>query len=149
MSRRPVLVSLVVLTLALAGAFRPGTAHADAAQLCRSISSILLAPTDVALGPIVAGMDIWYGMQEWDDPMALRIASVVPGFLYLNAMQIGGAIIRVVGGVLEFPRGLVSLFKEGDPGWLFRAHQDARALYANEFGPCPVRIGSSYNTILD
>ena len=141
--------ALVLLASTLLIGVHPSPAGADASQLCRSISSIALAPTDVAFGPIIAAKDIWYGMSEWDDPVMLRMVGVLPGYVYLNAMQFGGSLLRVVGGVIEFPMGLFTLFREGAQGWLFRAHADMYALYSAEFGPCPVRIGSSYNSIND
>ena len=143
---RSALVGLVSILLT---GVHPSPADADASQLCRSISSIVLAPTDLAFGPIIAAKDIWYGMGEWDDPVMLRMAGVLPGYVYLNAMQLGGSLLRVVGGLFEFPMGLFTLFREGAQGWLFRAHADMYALYAAEFGPCPVRIGTSYNSIND
>ena len=139
-------LSLLMVGLALLVA-QPGEARADATQLCRSVSSIALAPTDVLLSPYIAGHDIWYGMMEWDDPLALQIGSAVPGYAYLIGMQVGGAIIRVISGIFEFPMGLASLFREGSQGALNRAQDETYAVYSNDFGPCPVRIGSSYNTI--
>ncbi len=139
-------LSLLIVGVALLVTL-PGEARADATQLCRSVSSIALAPTDVLLSPYIAGHDIWYGMMEWDDPLALQIGSVVPGYVYLLGMQVGGAILRVIGGIFEFPVGLVGLFREGSQGALYRSQDETTAVYSEDFGPCPVRIGSSYNTI--
>ncbi len=126
---------------------QPGDARADATQLCRSVSTIALAPTDVILAPFIAGKDMRYGMMEWDDPLALQIGSAPFGYLYLVGMQVGGSILRVISGVFEFPVGLATLFREGAQGALFKSQDETWALYSNDFGPCPVRIGSSYNTI--
>lgn len=139
--------ALVLLATALLVTHQPSSARADATQLCRSISSIVLAPTDVILGPIIAAKDIRYGMSEWDDPLLLQIVTVVPGYAYLLGMQAGGMVIRVIGGVFELPMGLATLFREGSQGPLFKSQDETWALYSNDFGPCPVRIGSSYNTI--
>ena len=49
--------ALVLLATALLVAHQPSSARADATQLCRSISSIVLAPTDVILAPIILAMD--------------------------------------------------------------------------------------------
>lgn len=141
--------ALVLLVSTLLIGLHPSPAGADASQLCRSVSSIVLAPTDLLFAPVIAAKDIWYGMGEWDDPVTLRMAGVFPGYVYLNAMQVGGFVIRVVGGVIEFPMGLFTLFREGAAGWLFYSHADMYALYSAQFGPCPVRIGSSYNSIND
>ncbi len=139
-------LSLLIFGLALLIG-QPGQARADATQLCRSLSTIALAPTDVLLSPYIAGHDMWYGMMEWDDPLALQIGSAVPAYLYLVGMQVGGAILRVISGVFEFPMGLAGLFREGTQGALFRSQDDTSALYSEDFGPCPVRVGSSYNSI--
>ncbi len=139
-------LSLLIFGLALLIG-QPGQARADATQLCRSVSTIALAPTDVLLSPYIAGHDMWYGMMEWDDPLALQIGSAVPAYLYLVGMQVGGAILRVISGIFEFPMGLAGLFREGTQGALFRSQDDTYALYSEDFGPCPVRIGSSYNSI--
>ena len=139
-------LSLLIFGLALLIG-QPGQARADATQLCRSVSTIALAPTDVLLSPYIAGHDMWYGMTEWDDPLALQIGSAVPAYFYLVGMQVGGAIFRVIAGIFEFPMGLADLFREGTQGALFRSHDDTYALYSEDFGPCPVRVGSSYNSI--
>ena len=142
-------IGLFSLTLTLLLGVQPKIAHADATQLCRSVSSIALAPTDILFSPYIAGRDLWYGMTEWDDPQALRIGTAPIGYLYLNAMQIGGAIMRVIGGIFEFPMGLVTLFREGAERPLFKSQDETVALYSEDFGPCPVRIGSSYQTIYE
>ncbi len=144
----PVLVRLSLVVFSLGLLIGPtADARADATQLCRSVSSIALAPTDVLFSPYIAGHDIWYGMREWEDPLALQIGTAVPSYFYLMGMQVGGAIIRVIGGIFEFPMGLWGLFREGSQGALFRSHDETYALYSEDFGPCPVRIGSSYNAI--
>ncbi len=144
----PVLVRLSLVVFSLGLLIGPtADARADATQLCRSVSSIALAPTDVLFSPYIAGHDIWYGMMEWDDPLALQIGSAVPAYFYLVGMQVGGAIMRVISGIFEFPMGLAGLFQEGTQGALFRSQDDTYALYSEDFGPCPVRVGSSYNSI--
>jgi len=139
--------AFVLLGVVLLVGAHPGEARADATQLCRSVSSIVFAPTDIILAPYIAGHDLWYGMVEWDDPLALQIGTAPLGYLYLAGMQVGGALIRVIGGVLEFPMGLATVFREGSQGALFRSQDETYAIYSADFGPCPVRIGSSYNTI--
>ena len=139
--------ALLSLTLTLLLGVQPNTAHADSTQLCRSISSIALAPTDILFSPYIAARDLWYGMSEWDDPQALRIGTAPLGYAYLNAMQVGGASLRVISGIFEFPLGLATLFREGSERPLFKSQDETEALYSEDFGPCPVRIGSSYQTI--
>ena len=81
--------ALVLLVSTLFIGLHPSPAGADASQLCRSVSSIVLAPGDLVFAPVIAAKDIWYGMGEWDDPLALQMAAVFPGYVYLNAMQLG------------------------------------------------------------
>ena len=143
----------LIRTLLLSAAFgllvgaTPREASADASQLCRSISSIALAPFDVAFAPFITAKDMHYGLTEIDDPLAIRAAALVPGYFFLNGMQVGGALLRVIAGTFEFLPGLVTLFQEGSQPALFRNQDETWALYKNDFGPCPVRLGSSYNTI--
>ncbi len=40
-----------------------------------------------------------------------------------------------------------ALFREEPQGALFRSQDEAWAIYSEDFGPCPVRIGTSYQTI--
>ncbi len=132
----------LVLVIGLAPA-----AQADSTQLCRAVSSILLAPSDLILGPYIAGKDLHYGLTEQGDPMILKVIGTPPGYAYLVMMQLGGSIFRVIAGVFELPMGMFTLFREGAEGPLFKSQDETYALYSEDFGPCPVRIGSSYNTI--
>ena len=141
-------IALFALLLALAGGI-PAQARADAGQLCRATSNMVLAPGDMILGPFIAGKDEYYGLTEIDDPTALKVVGAVPGYILLVGLQTGGSIIRAIAGVMEFPLGVVTLFREGEQPPLFRSQNDAWALYSDDFGPCPVRIGTSYNTIND
>ena len=138
---------LLALVLASLGAGMPSQARADAGQLCRGFSNLVLAPADMALGPVIAGKDEYYGMTEIDDPMALKVVGAVPGYILLLGLQTGGAIIREISAFMEIPLGLVTLFREGEQPPLFRSQNDAWAWYSEDFGPCPVRFATSYNTI--
>lgn len=146
LSVRTAFLALVLLA-ALSGA--PGDARADATQLCRSGANLVLAPFDAVLAPVIVGKDMYYGLTEIDDELALQIAAAVPGYIFLNGVQIGGAIFREIAGVFEFIPGLVTLFREGSQPALYRSAEDAWALYGEQYGPCPVKIGISYNTIND
>ncbi len=143
------LARVLVLTAAfglLLGA-SPRSAEADASQLCRAFSNVVFAPTDLAFGPFIAAKDMHYGLTEIDDPLSIKAIGLAPGYLFLNGLQIGGTIMRVISSVFEIGPGLVTLFQEGSQPVLFRNQDETWALYKNDFGPCPVRIGSSYNTI--
>src|SRR5262245_29647291 len=58
-SLRAVLLALVLASL---GAGTATQARADAGQLCRGVSNLVLAPADMILGPVIAGKDEYYGM---------------------------------------------------------------------------------------
>lgn len=151
MARERASVRVAMAALVLAGVLSaaPSPARADATQLCRSAANIVLAPFDAVLGPYIAGKDEYYGLTEIDDPMGLKIAGAAPGYVLLVGMQIGGALFREIAGAFEFIPGLVTLFREGSQPPLFRSQEEAWAIYSEDFGPCPVRFGVSYNTIND
>ena len=138
---------LLALTLAALAGGIPREASADAGQLCRGASNLVLAPADMILGPAIALKDEYYGMTEISDPMALKIVGAVPGYILLLGLQTGGSIIREISALMEIPLGVVTLFREGEQPPLFRSQQDAWAWYSDDFGPCPVRFATSYNTI--
>ncbi len=141
--------ALVALALMAALVGTPGEAKADASQLCRAGANLVLAPFDVLLGPYIAAKDEYYGLTEIDDPMGLKIAGAVPGYALLLGLQVGGAIFREIAGVFEIIPGFVTLFREGAQPPLYRSAEDAWAIFADQYGPCPVKIGISYNTIND
>jgi hypothetical protein len=137
-----------LLLASLAGGL-PSDARADATQLCRAGSNMILAPFDAALGPFIAGKDEYYGLTEIDDPDALKAIGVVPGYILLIGMQVGGSFFRELSALMELPMGMVTLFRDGAQPALFRSQEEAWALYNDEFGVCPFRFGTSYNTIND
>jgi len=146
LSLRAALVALVFAGL-LGGT--PGQAKADASQLCRAGANLVLAPFDALLGPVIAAKDEYYGLTEIDDPLSNKIGAAAPGYVLLVGMQIGGALIREIAGVFEIIPGFVTLFRKEAQPPLFRSAEDAWSLYGEQFGPCPVKIGISYNTIND
>ena len=133
---------LAFLTSGLA----PNAARADGTQLCRSLTAITLAPTDIVFTPYVAYRDMRNRMADYDDSRGVKIAYSVPGYVFLNFVQVYGTGMRIVAGALEFVPGLFTLFREGSPTPFFQnwAENGDEAVYYNEFGPCPVMIGSSY-----
>jgi hypothetical protein len=108
---------------------------------------ITLAPTDVLFGPFIAAKDLKYGMDEMGDPITMKIVGAIPGYLWLLTLQGGGAILRVISGALEFIPGLFTLFREGPSTPMFKSQDESWALYSEDFGPCPIRVGTSYQTI--
>jgi hypothetical protein len=135
----------LALVLVLASAPKP--AYADASGLCRAFSTILFAPTDVVLAPVIAAHDLYYGLTSQGDPLLLQTVGAVPGYLWLLTLQGGGAILRLASGIYEIIPGFFTLFEDGPSTPLNRSQDEAWALYSNDYGPCPVRIGNSYQTI--
>ena len=149
-------LSLVCLRAALCGmalaaflGLAPREARADATQLCRASTNMLLAPFDAVLGPFIAGKDEYYGITNIDDPDYLKAVGVVPGYILLNGLQLGGSMFREIAALMELPMGMVTLFRDGAQPPLFRSQEEAWALYSEDFGKCPIRFGTSYNTIND
>jgi hypothetical protein len=138
-------VAALALTLVLGAA--PREASADASGLCRAFSTILFAPTDIILGPAVAAHDMHYGMTSQGDPILLQTFAAPLAYAWLLSLQAGGAVLRAASGVYEIIPGFFTLFREGPSTPLNRSQDEAWALYSNDFGPCPLRIGSSYQTI--
>ena len=142
-------VALAALVLVSALSAAPSPARADATQICRAGANLVLAPFDVLLAPWIAGKDEYYGLTEIDDPIGLKIAGAAPGYVLLLGMQVGGAIFREIAGVFEIIPGMITLFREGSQPPLYRSQEEAWAMYSEEYGPCPVKFGVSYNTIND
>ncbi len=140
--------SLLAAVLALGFAVSsPRTASADTSQICRSLTTLALAPTDVLLIPYIVPLDIYTGYTDQSDHWIPQYVGFVPGIAWLTGMQIGGAMIRVVAGAFEFIPGLITLPREQSPAALFTSQDEAEAVYSENYGPCPVRIGTHYNTI--
>lgn len=144
---RRALVAAGLFALLLTSLGAPRTASADTAQFCRANMNILLAPFDIALAPFITAKDMYYGLTEVGDEILIKIVAAPPGYLYLNTVQIGGGVIRIAAGVFEWFPGLFTLFREGSTGALFRSQDEAWQMYNTDFGPCPFRFGTSYNTI--
>ena len=125
----------------------PKQAHADGSQLCRAGMNLALFPFDIVLSPFITAKDMYYGLTEIGDEVLIQIVATVPGYFYLNTVQVGGGIIRGLAGIYEIPPGLFTLFREGDSGALYRSQDETWQMVNKDFGPCPFRFGSSYNTI--
>ena len=139
-------IALSLLLVAPAGLV-PIPAQADAGQLCRSVSTVLFAPTDVIVAPYAIYNDMSIGFEDYSDHWFVIAAGTVPGIAFLGFMQVGGALFRVVAGAVEFVPGLITLFREDSPKPLYTSLEDAWANYSNDFGPCPVRAGVHWNSL--
>jgi hypothetical protein len=139
--------SLLALVVAVGGVLPARTASADASQLCRSVTTLLLAPTDILLTPYIVPLDMYTGLTEQGDHWLPVTLGVIPGFAWLTGMQLGGTAIRVVAGAFEFIPGLITLPREKSPSALYTSQDEAEQVYSAEWGPCPIRIGTHYNSI--
>ena len=140
-------IALFATVLAFSTFAAPRNAAADATQFCRANMNIVLAPFDVALSPFITAKDMYYGLTEVDDEIIIKILAFAPGYMYLNTVQIGGGVIRIAAGLFEFFPGIFTLFREGSTGALYRSQDETWQMWSTELGPCPIRFGSSYNTI--
>ena len=147
MARSALRITAAALALTLVLGSAPREASADASGLCRGFSMILFAPTDIVLGPVVAAHDLHYGLTSQGDPVLLQAIGTPIGYAWLLSLQLGGAVLRAASGAYEIIPGLFTLFREGPSTPLNRSVDEAWNLYSNDFGPCPVRIGVSYQTI--
>ncbi len=126
---------------------QPRYARADPSQLCRAFSSITLAPTDILFAPYISGRDAYGALSEEGHPYKVWV-SFLPSYPVFIVIQVGGTVIRIVAGVFEILPGLVSLFAEEAGQPLFAQQDQAPQIYRSELGPCPVRIGTSYWSVL-
>jgi len=129
----------VVLLAGLAG-----SASASPETLKRSVSNILMAPLDVAFTPIVAGQSVYNNIQNVDDTMAVRIAYVIPGYVWNMGVQIGAATVRVLAGVIEFVPGIGLFFFDADLDPLFSPVDKAAALVDYDTPPLNFKFGITY-----
>lgn len=147
MSRVLVRAALSLATAGVLLAAAPRSARADPSQLCRAFSTVLLSPTDVALAPYISARDAYGALSAPGEPFRVWI-SFLPAYPFFLTIQTGGAVIRAVAGTFEIVPGLIGLAsdKAGPP--LFAQQDQARQVYSADPGPCPVRVGSSYWSIL-
>ncbi len=140
--------SLLICALSLAAiGLSPNAASADGEQLCRAFSTMFFAPTDILLAPYTVMDDMYWGMVDQDDSTEMKAVLAVPGFVFLTGLTVAGAIFRVAAGGLEIIPGMFTLFQDSSPNPLFTAQDESLAVYSEDFGPCPVRIGVHYNQI--
>ncbi len=139
--------SLPALVLALSLGFAPSPAKADASQICRAFTTLALAPTDLLVIPYIVPLDLYTGYTDQSDHWVAQYVGFLPGIVWLGAMQVGGTAIRLVAGTFEIIPGLITLPREKSPSALFTSQDEAEAVYSGEVGPCPIRIGTHYNTI--
>jgi len=114
--------------------------------LKRSAGNILFAPLDIVLAPVVAGQSLANNMRETDDPRWMRAAYAIPGYAWLVGAQLGGGVIREIGGLLELLPGLGLLFFEADLDPLFDPAESGKALVEAETRPLNIKFGIDYTS---
>ena len=147
MSSLPLRAILCFALVGILSGAHPREVRADPTQLCRAFSSITLAPTDVLLAPYISGRDAYNALSETGEPYQVWV-SILPSYPVFIVIQLGGTVLRIVSGAFEILPGLVSLFAEEAGGPLFAGQDRAPQIYRSELGRCPVRIGTSYWSVL-
>lgn len=104
MASRRIAVWLAAGALA---ALPPCPAEAAAETLRRSLQNIALAPFDIALAPVSAGHALYRNLDESEESTAVKVAFVVPGFVWNTGVNLLGGALRELAGLLELPPGLV------------------------------------------
>ncbi len=127
----------------------PHSAQATGATLKRSVSNILMAPFDIVTAPITSVRILVNGFQTQDDSNLKRAVYVVPGFVFLNLLEAGGAVIREVSGLLELAPGIVLVVSKSDLRPLFAPPEQAVALLDQDIVVLRLKFGIDYtNTLL-
>lgn len=135
-----------MLALAAAGfaLFAATPAFASPETLKRSAGNILFAPFDIAAAPITAGKALYTNMQEIDDARWKRIVFLIPGYVWILGVEIGGGAIREVAGLLELVPGLGLLFFDADLDSLYGPVERNQALVDLETPPLNIKFGVNY-----
>ena len=136
------MASLVLLGVLLTSGI---PALASTETLKRSISNITQAPLDLVLTPMVALISVIEGMREQDDPVAVRVAFFMPGYIWNAGVNVGASFIRFVTGGLELIPGVLLLPFEADLDPLFSPVYGAAALFEMDTPCCiDVKFGIDY-----
>ncbi len=138
-ARTWVLSVVVALLTAL-----PAAATTDVLQ--RAFENMPQGVADAALAPYTAGQTLYNNMTTIEDTLPVRIAYIVPGYVWNFMSNFGGGVIRSITGVLELPTGLVLLFTDAEFEPLFDPAEDNEALitYDEYEDVYRVKMGISY-----
>jgi len=121
-----------------------GTAAASSATLKRSLTNIAFGPLDFALSPVTGATGVYRNLQDIDDSTGVRIAYAVPGVVWNTAFNMGGSVLRVFTGALEFIPGILLLPFSADMDPLFAPPERAPALIDEETDALSIKIGIDY-----
>jgi hypothetical protein len=141
-SARRGLVAAVALLALLTVAASPAAASPETIR--RSVSNILFGPLDMVLAPIVGSRSVYNNLRDIDDTMGVRIFYAIPGVAWNIAFNMGGGVVRLFTGLLEFVPGLILIPFEADLDPLFAPPERADALIDEEYDLMSVKIGINY-----
>ena len=121
-----------------------GPASASPETLKRSLSNMLMGPLDIAFTPVVAARSVYTNLQNVDDTMGVRIAYVLPGYIWNMGVQVGAGGVRVLAGAIEFLPGLGLFFFDADLDPLFSPVDHSAALVDFDTPPLNIKFGITY-----
>jgi hypothetical protein len=128
------------------GAAAPARATTDVIQ--RSFENMPQGVVDSLLSPYTSGRTIYNNLTTIQDTTAVRVAYVVPGYLWNVMCNFGGGLVRSLTGVMELPTGLVLLFSDAEMEPLFDPVEDNDAVFVyDEYEDTyRVKLGVDYTT---
>jgi len=149
MGRKVVKSSLIrtaaVLAILSMFSFTPTPASAGGQTLKRSMGNLTQFPLDIVLAPITAGRRLAINMKEHKDPMAVRIAFFIPGYIFLTGTNAFGSVLRGFAGLAELPPGLVLIFrKDAEMYPLFPITEKGGALVDHDTRAFRFKFGIDY-----
>lgn len=119
-------------------------ANATSETLMRSIESIVCAPFDVLLSPVISVMTITENLRNIDDSPGVQLAYPLPAVGWNTGLVIGAGVLRGMDGLLEFIPGLFLFFSESDIDPLFAPVENSEALYELDTPVILLRFGMKY-----
>ena len=136
-------LTAALLSIGLAG---PAAATTDVIQ--RSFENMPQGVFDAVLAPYTSGRSIYNNLQNIQDTTAVRVAYVVPGYVWNVMCNFGGGVIRSLTGVMELPTGLVLLFSDAEMEPLFDPVEDNEAVFVYDAyeDTYRVKVGVDYTT---
>jgi hypothetical protein len=110
----------------------------------RSMGNILWTPFDLILGPYVGMKSVVDNVQSVEDTTAVRVVYFAPGMVWNTGMQIGGASLRGIAGILELVPGIFLIPFEADMKPLFPLSDNQDAMVDIDWPPLYVKFGINY-----
>jgi len=135
---------LALLPALLIAVSAASPAGASPETLTRASTNILLSPIDFVLGPFVGARSVYYNLQDVDDTTGVRVAYALPGVVWNSAMCMGGGVLRLISGIIEFVPGLVLLPFEADMDPIFAPVDKSDSLVWEDIGQVEIKAGINY-----